>query len=259
MTQTVTAIQNIDSDRLLTNLTQYASLMIENGAEASQVENQLITISEFLNVKINCAITLDTIFINLDSTSKTELIKVNSNAFNLQKVDALTQNTYALLTRQIDLNTYYDRIDRIEHKTINYPFWLRFIGAGLVSMPPFLLFQTTPITFLFGFFLGPTGYFLNSTVDRHVDLPYVANVFGAFTVAFLACVAGTFYPTTSVASLIIFGLLPLFPGTSIVNAIHEIIHNERISGLIRLLQSLLSAGALGVGSTIAIVIFNALF
>ncbi|SUP59072.1 Protein of uncharacterised function (DUF1212) [Weissella viridescens] len=91
MTQTVTAIQNIDSDRLLTNLTQYASLMIENGAEDSQVENQLITISEFLNVKINCAITLDTIFINLDSTSKTELIKVNSNAFNLQKVDALTQ------------------------------------------------------------------------------------------------------------------------------------------------------------------------
>ncbi|SUP59073.1 Protein of uncharacterised function (DUF3815) [Weissella viridescens] len=113
--------------------------------------------------------------------------------------------------------------------------------------------------FFVWFFLGPTGYFLNSTVDRHVDLPYVANVFGDFTVAFLACVAGTFYPTTSVASLIIFGLLPLFPGTSIVNAIHEIIHNEMISGLIRLLQSLLSAGALGVGSTIAIVIFNALF
>ena len=60
----------------------------------------------------------------------------------------------------------------------------------------------------------------------------------------------------SSGNIIISALMPLVPGVAITNAIREILSRQIISGIVRTVDAIFVAGAIGFGVVIAIVLNN---
>lgn len=174
--------------------------------------------------------------------------------FNLQKVDELNQLSREFVAHQITFDALKQEVARIERQVINFPWWARILGAGWVSVAPMLLFKATNGDLAWAFFVGIFGYLAAELVARKTTTPYFKEATGAFVVAILAELLANIGWGASSGNIIISALMPLVPGVAITNAIREILSRQIISGIVRTVDAVFVAGAIGSGVVIAIVL-----
>ncbi|MDN6104612.1 MAG: threonine/serine exporter family protein, partial [Lacticaseibacillus paracasei] len=103
---------------------------------------------------------------------------------------------------------------------------------------------------------GIFGYLAAEYVGRRTTTPYFKEATGAFVVAILAELLVSIGWGDSSGNIIISALMPLVPGVAITNAIREILSRQIISGIVRTVDAIFVAGAIGSGVVIAIVLNN---
>ena len=85
-------------------------------------------------------------------------------------------------------------------------------------------------------------------------MPYFLPIFlhGCF-VAFMACGLSPLLPDTHLNTIIVGGLMPLFPGVTFSKAMRDILEGSIISGYTKLVEALVIAASLagGVGVTLS--------
>ena len=116
------------------------------------------------------------------------------------------------------------------------------------------LFKATNGDLAWAFFVGIFGYLAAELVARKTTTPYFKEATGAFVVAILAELLANIGWGASSGNIIISALMPLVPGVAITNAIREILSRQIISGIVRTVDAVFVAGAIGSGVVIAIVL-----
>ena len=82
----------------------------------------------------------------------------------------------------------------------------------------------------------------------------IFNIVCSFVVGVLICMATRFMPTTHTDMVIIGVIMLLIPGIAFTNSMRDILVGDTISGLMRLIESLLWAAGLAVGFMLAILL-----
>ena len=235
-----------------------AKILLENGAETSRVEGTAEYIGQAAGLQLSCHATMTAVFVDAQTEAHTHLIKVRTGDFNLQKVDEINSVSRAFVGGEIDFDQLQQRIEAIDRKVIDFTWPQKILGAGLVSVAPMLLFKATWADLAWAFFVGIAGYLASQWVGRQTTTPYITSAVGGFTIALLAAALVQGGWATSSDKISISALMPLVPGVALTNSLRELIGKHTISGMVRAVDAVLVAGAIGGGVVLGAVLVRIL-
>ena len=247
----------MDADSKLINLALDAGeIMIKNGAETFRVKD---TMRRILGTtgreKIEATALVTLLLATLPRENKPPLSMmraIHSRGINLQKVCHVNDMSRAFVSGKITLDEAIRQLDEISHEK-EYKLPTRIIFYGLIAgCFSFLTSQSL----LDGFIAQLIGTMLGCLVHwtNKQKMPYFLPTFlhGCF-VAYCACWLSPLFPNSHMDTIIIGGLMPLFPGVTFSKAMRDILEGSIISGYTKFVEAIIGACSLagGVGLTLS--------
>lgn len=249
---------DFDEKDVVTLCGQIGTVLLENGAETSRVENTVEYIGRAVNMPVICHATMTGIFVSSEKTATTRIFKVRVGDFNLQKVDKINTLSRKFSQHELTFSELKNAVVEVEYDTSDFTWWQKWLGAGLVSVAPMLLFKATWFDLFLSFFVGIMGYVMTQFVGKHSKIPYISVAVGGLTISILAHVLAISGIATSANSIIISSLMPLVPGVPITNSLREIIERNTISGLVRATDAIMAGISIGSGVVIGQILIKAI-
>jgi len=226
---------------------QVGTILLENGAETSRVENTVEYIGRTVELPVVCHATMTAIFVSSEKSATTRIFKVRVGDFNLQKVDEINTLSRKFAKQEITYEELKDAVSRVDSETLDFSWLTKCIGAGLVSMPPMLLFKATWGDLGLAFFVGIIGYVTSQIVAHHTKIPYIPVALGSLAISLLAHTLGISGIAHDANYIIISALMPLVPGVPMTNSLREIIEKNTISGIVRATDAIMAGISIGSG------------
>jgi len=226
---------------------QVGTILLENGAETSRVENTVEYVGRAADLPVVCHATMTGIFVSSEKSAATRIFKVRVGDFNLQKVDEINTLSRQFSNHEITYHELKVAIEHVDKETLDFSWLTKCIGAGLVSMPPMLLFKATWGDLGLAFFVGILGYVASQIVAHHSKIPYIPVAVGSFVISVIAHLLGLGGIAHDANYIIISALMPLVPGVPMTNSLREIIERNTISGLVRATDAIMAGISIGSG------------
>ncbi|MDR3190506.1 MAG: threonine/serine exporter family protein [Lactobacillaceae bacterium] len=242
--------------QVLKIVSQAGRILVESGAEISRVEQTMEIMGHTAGVPVNGYVTLTAVFASLAEEPVTQLTKTKVGSFNLQKVDEVNALSRDFVAGKMDFDGVVQRLNEIDRHVIDFNWPTKIIGAGFVSIAPMLLFKATALDLGLAFFIGIAGYLAAQGMQRIAKTPYIKEVVGGMVIALLAILLAKVQLGLSSDYMIVSAVMPLVPGVAITNSLREILAGHIISGLVRIVDALLIAAAIGGGVVLGSVIWG---
>lgn len=251
MNNTVT-LNAAETTQILNFCSDVGLLLLESGAETFRVEETVERIGYAANLPISCYSTMTSIFISVQHTSQTLLVKTTFGSYDLQKVDQINQLSRDFEAGTISLESFSQSVKELHQNSEPFPLYLQMIGAGLVAVAPMFVFKALWTDLALSFFIGIAGFLGSKYITKLGSVPYLSEIFGGFVVGILGLLSVRYGIGANSYTIIVSSIMPLVPGVAITNAIREIIANEIVSGIVRLTNAILVAGAISFGILLAV-------
>ncbi len=170
----------------------------------------------------------------------------------LSRVDELNTLSRRIAEGKCSPGEIGTELDRIEAIPMPLP-GVQVFGAGIGSLGFCYLFNGTVADSFVAFTAGLLLYaFVLWVLRDHIPSKLMRTTLAAVFVGVLVCAMCSVGWGDSLDSVMIGAIFPLVPGVPLTNAFRNFMENDYLSGMIRLIDTLLTAGALAVGVGIAI-------
>ncbi len=227
-------------------------MLLQNGAETFRVEETVERVGISAGIIIICNSTLTAITISIRDSGKTILLKPDLKGYNLKKIDQLNTLSRNFENKVLSIDELYQEVNNVKTSNEKFSIQLRILSAGLVGMAPMFVFKAYWTDLIISFFLGIIGYLIYNKLNNFESIPYLGEVFGGFSVSAISILLVKLGLGNNEHYIIISAIMPLVPGVAITNSLRELIENDIISGVARLVSAFLVAGAIGFGILLAI-------
>ena len=135
--------------------------------------------------------------------------------------------------------------------------WKSILAAGVGSACFCYLFAGGAADCAAAFFSGSAAYaFIKLVAPRFVPSNLSMQIIGAMIAAFMSCLLLGLGLGNSLNRVIIGSIFPMTPGVSLTNSIRNFLENDYLTGLIRLVDALVTAGCLACGVGLAMQLWN---
>jgi len=241
--------------------TDIAYALLESGAEIYRVEESILRMFKAYGMDGGSVFAIPTfLLVSLpgdDGKPLTEMRRIGNHGSDLAKVGA-----YNDLCRRICKNAPDAESIRREMQTItaipHHPFWLQVAAFGVVGLGFTLLFGGSGIDAAAALLCGMAIKLVLHQFDR-----FEANSF--FTTICVSFVAGAaafglvqLGFGQNLDKIIIGVLMNLVPGVALTNFMRDIIAGDLIAGLTKLVEALLTATGIALGTGVALSLGRAL-
>lgn len=233
-------------------------LLMRNGSETTRVEdtmNRIIqkSLEGSSETEFDTYVLLNSVFVRIGK-SKTGFYQVNKRRNNLGVVADVNQLSRDYAEEKISLESLQKTLKEMDTLTpvgVNLKYLLATVfisGSAVFLFAP----GATAIDIFPAVVAGITAYTVYYLTSKYLDVPFMeeflATLFGGF-LGYIACrITGTSFSVMTIGAVI-----PLVPGIAITNAARDIMARHYLTGIIRFVESLCVAAALGGG--IALVSF----
>lgn len=231
-------------------------LLISGGAESYRIEDTIERIGKSLGHEVHCYVTVTAVFVEVDGQNS-KFIKSTLGGTNLQMIDDINTMSRQLAEKKLSPKTFTEEIEKIylDKHTTDFPFYVKAIGAGFVSMAPMLIFTMPLYYFIYCFIVGTIGYGISYYLAKLSSMPYADLFISGFVIALLSILLSRLNLVEQYHSIIIGAIMPLVPGVAITNAIRELVMRHALSSAVKLLDALLVASSIGFGIATALILF----
>ncbi len=224
------------------------------GAETYRVEESVKRIMTAYGIESEVFAITSCLIVSLTTPDGTTLTRMRRIGFHGNDLDGVER--YNNLSRIICTNTPEPKVaaewlketqqQRVSYKYITYLFGNFFAGFGFCILFGGMLFDALCA--------GICGVLIG-LVSRQLDKMKVNSFFNtmtcAFLMSFLAYTMGAVHIANNTDTVVIGALMLLVPGLLITNAMRDIIFGDTISGVNRIVQVLLIAAAIALGTGVA--------
>ena len=247
---------------LLESMLDLGQLLLDCGAEISRVEDTLTRIgkayhaSEVNAFVITSIISLTISFPGYEAATETRRITRDGGTdfYRLEKLNALSR---AVCADPIPLEELALQIDKIAAG--KKPFSVQLIGSILVAGSYAVFFGGSMYDAIASAVFGALICFLQILLDRTEINTVARNLLISFVVGLGVGMLTPVFPALQMDKILIGDIMLLIPGLAMVNAIRNVLLGNTISGLVRVADSLLWAGALAGGFMVSLKIIGLLF
>lgn len=240
---------------ILHELLNLAEIMLTNGAEVSRVEETLNRMghaygADQMNVfAITSSIVVTMVFAEGEEYTQTRRITtpVGTDFYKLEQANALSRRCCA---NPLPLSDLKEEVERIA-KSSPAPYTI-YLGSMLGAGAFCVFFGGTildgAIAVIFAFLLCFLQRHINSLCSNTLILQFFCSLFIGVGI----CATAHAFPVIHADKVMIGDIMLLIPGILMTNSIRDILIGDTISGVMRLIESLLWAGSLACGFMCAI-------
>ena len=225
-------------------------IMLQSGAETSRVEDTMERIIRNALGNPNSSetytyVTVNGIFAKIDNC-KTSFVRIDQRDFDLNKVAQVNQLSRSFAAKDINLIEMCNALEQIEQEKATTPLWLKLLCTAGLSGSIMLIFGGTFIDLPATIAAGVISYLTYLFIMNHLNIPFLSEYTGTFiggTIGFII----SKWIGNQIDLIMVGAVVPLVPGILVTNAIRDIMARHYLSGLIRFIEGIFIAGALGAG------------
>lgn len=238
-------------------------VMLESNAESYRVEETILRILETSGLNVTEAITMTTgIIFTLDDpetnnppfTVVRRIYERNNQLRNIQSVNNISR---ALTAGQISPQEAYDQLLIVEGS--EYSQGIKTLGSmflvlGFTILLGGLNLKAMLVSLFTGLLVGSSS----SLRNRFKVTGFLYSLFTTTVVSFLVYLIGYFIdmPSTAINIVITASFMPMYPGTSLTNGIRDTLKGDYISGVARIIESIVVAISLALGVAVGLTLYN---
>ena len=231
-------------------------MLLESGAEVYRVEETMIRICTGLACtdEVDSYVTSTGIMLSIGYNgqvfSKISRIKNrNVNLHCVARINALSRN---IQIQDYSLEEVEQQLNKIE-KEPKYSVWMTTLFGGIGAAGFALFFDGGMLEIVISFAIGILIRLLVSLLSMMKMNDFINNVIASMLLAILSIFSKKVFLVIDVNVVVISGIMLLIPGLAFTNAIRDTIAGDYLSGVSRVMETLVCACAIALG---AMVVFS---
>ena len=231
-------------------------LLMENGADTSQIVRDMKRVAAYMGIdaeKFHLHIMFTTLMLNISDEhhSHTSFRKCPKHAVNMRIISAVSKLTWRAMKEHYTLDEFKGELAAVANRP-RYPQWLTILAAGSGCGSFCTLFGCDFNAAIYTAISAIIGKIVQmQCAERFGFNPYVSMMIAAFSALSVADLMH-FLPTATPWHPMIAASLFLVPGIPIINAFSDMLNTYLISGVARILHTLIIVGATSFGIVFAI-------
>ena len=236
---------------LLDMVTELGYRLAMSGAETYRVEESINRIMQAYGIKAEAFAIPNCLHVSLETDKGKPTTRMRRIGHPGNDLDAV--ENYSNLSRKICAETPQPDIavtwlEATEQSRKQYPLILNFLGHTLGAAGFAIMFGGSLIDCLCAGICGLSVGLVNHLMEKFKTNHFFRIITASFVSAFLAYLAGGLWTCVNPDTVIIGALMILVPGLLFTNALRDIIYGDTNSGINRIVQGLLSAAAIALGT-----------
>ncbi len=242
--------------KVLTVIADAGSALLASGAEVARVEDTMQRLAFAYHLKSVEVIVFPTaLFINA-SGMNTVIRRIKNRGVNLAVVRAINQLSRDVSQNPIAVEELENRLAEAR-RTARYRPEANLLFAGIGALAISQLMGGRPVDLLPALIGGALTQLVRQWL-RHMGVANgVADMLAA-AVAVVPAVASAYWGISYPGSILVAGIMVLTPGLLMTTAVRDGIQGDVLSAAARILEALLSAGAIAAGASLTLYMYLAL-
>lgn len=244
-------IQQSEKEQALMLVARAGEILVKSGAEIFRVETTMEHMAKSLHVEsLKTYVIANGIFVT--SGGETEplqarITSVQTGDTDLGKIEAVNELSREMDARSFTVHEVKERLDQIEAMG-EYPLPILLgaygMGAGCFCYAVGGRLEESAVAFVIGVILGIFFCLMSGWKKKAKPLKTILGsmLVTLLSLCFYACGFGQ-----NTDLIIIGGLMPMIPGVSFVNAVRDFVESDYVSGMIRLMDVLLTVVCMAIG------------
>ena len=250
-----------EQSKLLDCMLEMGDLLLDSGAEISRVEDTLSRMGMAYGARrmdvfvITSIISMTMEFPDADPMTETRRILSTGRTdfYRLEKLNALSRSC---CVEPLPLTELRARLDKVASG--RKPFAMIFWGSVLAAASFAVFFGGDGWDALAAGVFGALIVLLQDRLGRTQLNPVASNLLISLVVGLGVGLAAMLIPVLHMDMILIGDIMLLIPGMAMTNAIRNMLVGNTISGVVRLAETLIWAGALAGGFMVALLIVSQL-
>ena len=240
---------------LLTDLTARIGYeLAKSGAETFRIEETMRRVLGAYGVECQAFAIPNCVMVSLEAANGKPLMimkRVGFHGNDLEAVEKLNALSRRICAETPDAETASRWLKETLDSCRSYSDAVYYLGNFLAAAGFCPVFGGLPIDWLWAGLFGLVIGFVTRHLDRLETNPFFSTIAAAFLMALGAYTAAGLHLLRDVDAVIIGSLMILVPGLLITNSMRDIIYGDTNSGINRIVQVLLSALAIAMGTAAA--------
>ena len=240
---------NVDENKLIQVLLEMGERLLGSGAEVNRVEDTLTRLGlAYGAVRMNVFVITSSIIITMEKKDGTLLshtrrvrFEGTTNFTALEKLNALSRECCQNL---LPLDEFCRKLEACPVKKSR---WNLYAGEILAAGSFAVFFGGSIYDGLAASVFALLICFLQEKGARLFYNTIMFNLVSSFVTGILICLAARAFPFLHVDKVMIGDIMLLIPGIAMTNAIRDMLMGDTIAGTMKLIESILWAGALASG------------
>ena len=213
------------------------------------VENEVFAIPNYLMVTI----TTD------DGTPITKMRRIGMHGNDLDAVEKFSGLSRAYCNRRPEPKEGLRWLEYVKSQRSNYPLSIEYLGDFIGAAGFGMLFGGSWVDGICAGLCGIVVGFISKLLEKGKANPFFRTIASSFVMALVAYVMSNLGITRNPDAVIIGALMLLVPGLLFTNAMRDIIYGDINSGINRIVQVILTAIAIALGTAVAWSMVNSLW
>lgn len=241
-------------EQILTCALDIGEQMLLSGAEIGRVEDSIRLICSAYGCSRTHVFTItSSIVVSIEYCNRknyTQSRRITGAKTDLTRLDRLNALSRHICQETPSWDFVQSRLAYITSAPA-YPMWLEVVASGTIGGAFAVFFGGTLADGIVACGLGALLCLITHLLQRARMNQLLVNVFATFALSSLAILAVRTGLGNDANEIIIGNIMLLIPGIALTNSLRDLISGDIISGLLRLLDAILTAGAIAAGYIIA--------
>ena len=246
---------------VLTLAVEIGDTLLRNGAEVYRVEDTVLHILEAYEIKdYDVYVLSNGIFASANEKADdagSMIRHVPLGSVHLNRIAALNQLSREICSHDCSIEEAWVRLESYKRLPVApYKVKLFFCGLGCGCFA--YLFGGTPIDGVVAFFVGVILQMFLVASGKWNNSKFIINILGSAIATTISLLALNFGLPILQDKVIIGSIMPLVPGIALTTSIRDLFNGDYLSGVIHLMDAVLTAFCIAVGVGTIITIYQIL-
>lgn len=256
---TVEQIQQQGQERMLNEFLNLAELMLLSGAEVYRVEDTICRMGRANGAtRVNAFVITSSIVVTMAYGTDFELTqtrRITESASN----DFIKLEQYNSLSRRFCAHPMNaEELAQAIAGIVNAPRgkWSDYIGSICAAGGFAVFFGGNIYDGIAGALFGIVIAWISSGLRKFCPNTVTFNILCSFTVGTMICLIAKYFPVLNPDKIMIGDIMLLIPGVAFTVSVRDVLVGDTISGILRLIESVLWAAGIAYGFLMAIMLIG---